>query len=538
MNRLMFVPPAVFAAMLLCSCNGPDQSWKIEDVQPPASLKEALLKIDAENERNSLQPTEPIPPLTITRDGAILTALARNRSLNVDRYNPDIRRTFIDDERAAFDPLLLATVTAGRTNTPSTDRFGEERNEATDTINVKPQITNRFATGTEVTLSGSSTFSDPEYRDQSATANSSLRVSQSLLKGAGATVNLVSLRQAKNNAEISSQAFRDTVLTLIQNVENRYWALVLARETMRIREAALGAAQEQLRGFTMRYQLGSATQADLLSAEANVATRESELLNAKGSFQLATLDLLRLISPETPEQWNASILATDPPEIAEILQSRDISSQLAMKYRPDLAQSRLEFSNAELEIIQTKNGLLPKLDGFVTYGANGYAGALDDAVTELRSQRYNEYSTGLEFEYSPLNRRARAQQKRAEFSQQQAQASLGNLEEQILYQIHSDIVNLETNYQRIAAAEKLLSSRKEQLRSITARQEAGSATILDVLDVQNDVIDAEVNDLRARIDYITSLTTLYRDEGTLLDRRGIGLPEVVNPTATPDLVTK
>lgn len=531
MKKFPFFVLSSFAALALCACGGPKQSWTIEQVQPPPSLQEALIKIDAERYKEAFQEA-PVTPLTVTRDGAILTALSRNRSLEVERYNPDIRRTFIDEQRSVFDLELLATVTAGRANNRSFDARGNERTDTTDSIDITQSGTKRLTTGTEITLSGTSSQTNPEFGDQSAFSQQNIKVSQSLLRGRGEKVNLVSIRKAENDTEISSQAFRDTVLNLIQQVEEAYWSLVLSRETVRIRKAALDSANEQLRGFELRMELGSATQSDVLSAQANVATRNSELIDAEGNEQISTLNLLRLISPETPEQWSAVIQATDSPDVTYIAQNQRVSAELAQAYRPDLAQARLQFSNSELDLIQTKNGLLPRLDGFINYGSNGYGGALGESLTEVRSQEYNEYSGGVELQFNPGNRRARALNLRAEFAQQQAEASIANLEEQIHYQIQTDIVNAEVNYKQILASEKLLESRKEQLRAITARQEAGSATILDVLNVQNDVISAEVETVRNRIEYITSLTALYRDEGTLLDRRGIGLASLTEPRKT------
>jgi len=49
-------------------------------------------------------------PFNITVEDAILIALANNRSLSVERMNPSIQKTFEDQERAVFDPVVTAGV--------------------------------------------------------------------------------------------------------------------------------------------------------------------------------------------------------------------------------------------------------------------------------------------------------------------------------------------------------------------------------------------------------------------------------------------
>ncbi len=48
--------------------------------------------------------------------------------------------------------------------------------------------------------------------------------------------------------------------------------------------------------------------------------------------------------------------------------------------RPDLNQARLLIRRGELDVVRTRNGLLPRLDAFITYGKTGYARTFSDAT--------------------------------------------------------------------------------------------------------------------------------------------------------------
>ncbi len=57
---------------------------------------------------------------------------------------------------------------------------------------------------------------------------------------------------------------------------------------------------------------------------------------------------------------------------------------LALRMRPDLNQARLLWQRDDLEIVKTRNGLLPRLDLFVTLGRTGFAESFGNSIDERR----------------------------------------------------------------------------------------------------------------------------------------------------------
>ena len=66
--------------------------------------------VDAETPERTRPIVPPTGPLTITVEQAMLLALENNRSLMVQRLNPQIERTFEQQQLAAFDPALTAQI--------------------------------------------------------------------------------------------------------------------------------------------------------------------------------------------------------------------------------------------------------------------------------------------------------------------------------------------------------------------------------------------------------------------------------------------
>jgi len=526
----------VFLATCMTSCAHTPR-WTPETVAPPESLEGALEKVaqPVAEEQIAGPPTEesgvtPAPQpstLALTRDGAILTALARNRSLAVERFARDISATYVHGARAAFDPNLLATVSYGRANRPSsqegvTSVADEDREPAVSRdLETDLSMSEFLPTGTEVFLSGglsrSRSSSDWNYE-----GSWSVGVNQSLLRGLGPDANLVALRQARNTTARGRHEFRSSVLELVYQAENAYWELVLATETVKIREFSVQLAKDQLGLNQDLIDVGKLSADAIVSAEAELASRKADLVDARANVKGRTIDLIRLLNPESQSQWELTFTALDPPETQSVDLRPEISAGLAALYRPELAQSRLDLANRDLEVLRTRNGLLPKLDAFGSYGRLSSGASGSDASSHLDDPMFDYYQVGLSLDVAPLNRGERASYRRARFEQELAKAAIENLEQMIEAQVRRAVVEAEKQWERIAAIRQAVKSRQEELKVEESRFMVGKSTNLDVSQVHRDLIQTQLDEVTARVRYIQAITSLYLTEGTLLARRGVG----------------
>ncbi len=148
-------------------------------------------------------------PLTITIEQAMLLALENNKSLMVQRLNPQIERTFEQQQLAAFDPDLTAQV-------------AEERDKVTagptlrraDGITASAGVDEFLPTGTTLGVTGSSSQVNLAGDEEEYASRVAFNATQSLLRGFGSAVNLASVNQARIDVEISQYELRGFVQTL------------------------------------------------------------------------------------------------------------------------------------------------------------------------------------------------------------------------------------------------------------------------------------------------------------------------------------
>jgi len=316
------------------------------------------------------------------------------------------------------------------------------------------------------------------------------------------------------------------MLDLVEQTETSYWNLALAQKLLEIRQFGVKLADEQLKLTESLFQAEKIIQGDVMAARAERASRMADLADAQANLRSQGLAMVQLLNPSAASQWNLNFTATDPVDIDQRTLDADASERLALQYRPELAQARLDQANAGMDVQRARNGVLPRLDLVGSYGS-GNTNNLGSLASVATSSNYladaNSLRVGVQFEQPIMNRAENARLRRARLSEQQVGWSVSALEQSLAREVRQAVVAADGLWQRIQATREAVEARTEQLRVAQGRFEAGKTTNLDLLIVQRDFIQSEVDEATARIRYIQALTALHASEGTLLERRGISL---------------
>lgn len=476
-------------------------------------------------------------PLQLSLQEAILLTLENNPALRVQRANPLISRTTVERLRAVYDPAVSGSISGGRTGRPLSPDSSSPTNE-TDSIAADAAISQFLPTGTTLSANGSVNYSTSSYYDDSTlvSTRAGLTITQSLLQGASVAANLADIRQAQLDVRASQYELRGFAENLLATVETTYWDYALATRQIAIFEASLKLAQDQLEEINERIRVGGLAEIERAAAEAEVAVRRESLINASAARERLRLQLLRLIAPRIPassQYWHRDIQLADLPFTPTLkLEDVDAHVAIALLMRPDLNQARLLIQRGELEIIQTKNGLLPRLDLFLTLGKTGYAQSLGGSITDLDGPAY-EAVLGLRGDYTLGNRAARADHRRAVLSKEQAHESLENLITLAQVDVRSAFIEVRRAQAQIEATRATRIAREATLAAEQGKFRVGRSTALLVAQAQRDLVQAQINEVLALTNALKAITNLYNQEGSLLERRYIAAPGRTPTTETP-----
>jgi outer membrane protein TolC len=197
--------------------------------------------------------------------------------------------------------------------------------------------------------------------------------------------------------------------------------------------------------------------------------------------------------------------------------------QLALRMRPDLNQARVSLQRGDLDVVKTKNGLLPQMDLFITLGKSGYADSFGDSVADLTGDSYDAL-LGVDLEYPLDNRAARARYGRAVRGRDQADEAVQNLAQLVELDVRSAYIEVSRAREQVAATAATRTLQEETLRAETEKFRVGKSTTFLVARAQRDLLASQIGEIEAVVNYRTALVELYRLEGSLLARRGITTP--------------
>lgn len=444
---------------------------------------------------------------------AILQALQNNPSLKAQQYVPLLRQTYEEEEWGAFDPTLTAGATV--------------KDDETGTGSLSLSWPLPTGTRPSISLSGERRTPTNQYPFK-ASATYSIGVTQSLLQGGPSLqVNLARVQAARIDAFASQWELKGFTETLVFNVEKAYWEYYLALKQVEIYRDSLRIAEQQLENTRQRITVGRLPELELAASQVEVAQRKESLIGAEGRAETARLKLLQYIARGTFQ--DVPVILREEPKLPDE-GSDEVGKhvEVGMQKRSDLITARLNRDKGDLEVMRTRNGLLPKLDFFILLGTTVYKDALGEAATALFSSDPT-LSAGISFSMPLGNRAADARARRAALSRAQMDEAIGNLERAIEVEIRSSFTDVKRARATVSATAETRRLQEEKLRSEQEKYQVGRSTSILVATAERDLLSARLAEAQAVVNHILAVLTLYKAEGTLLERRGIDADPVPRP---------
>jgi outer membrane protein len=467
------------------------------------------------------------PPLTL--EECIARAMRKNFDLQIQGYSTDIARESLNIAKADFDPSLTANVlrsvnqaAATTSSLEGTTSTGQRNDQTSARIGVSEKIPQ-----TGGTVSVSSNISRNATNSSFSTLNPSYgngisaSVSQPLLKNFGPAPTRANLERNRLGVGIASLNYKSRVLSVVRDTENAYYNLVAARETLRIRQLSLELAQRLLDENTARRTSGVATDLDVLTAEVGVANARRATIQAEQTVRNAEDSLLGLFTPDNFDNRPGEVTFAPYTEPAP---SFPISYKMALENQPDYFASQAAVKQIEIDLAAAKRNRLPSLNLDAALGYNALSGSYGSVVSALPNDHGNNWTIGLSY-VMPWRMKADVARYRSTYASLNAQkARLAQFEQSLLVQVRAAIRAVETNIASVDIAGKATELSAKQYELQKARFDAGLSTSRLVLQAQDDLEAARLNELTTKVALRAAVAELHRLEGSSLTRFNINLP--------------
>lgn len=475
----------------------------------------------------------------------ILIALDENMDIQISEIEPLKSDESIYAAKGEFDPFIRGSAFYSRANQSQSQQVvafgGIESVQSFDTV-TNATFAGKLHLGTQYSLSWDMAKSESTFSNfvEEYSGTLTMQLTQPILRGFGNKYNKVRIAVARNSRIATEAQLRLTVLSTVAEVIKAYWDLVGAMENLKVQSEALDNAERLLKVNETRREIGTAADIEVLQAKAGVATRQSQYISARQNISDASNFLKNLLNLRDGDRFSKALIIPidrpnprDPAEFDTAAYEERVASSidLALAKRPEITIRQMEIDNAALEEYRTRKEMMPQLDLVYQYTTGGRDHKLRETLTGIRDRQDYAYSYGVQASIPILNRAARGSYQRARLAKRQAELTLDQARQQLM-------LNVNLAASRVASNAILVESNKQatrlQIANVAAeekRLQLGVTTSWQVLQIQQDLTTAQVQELISNIEYEKSLVELQLAEGTILENLNIEIktPEAEDP---------
>ncbi|MFC4213778.1 TolC family outer membrane protein [Pseudophaeobacter arcticus] len=320
-------------------------------------------------------------------------------------------------------------------------------------------------------------------------------------------------------------ATRQSLLNVEQQVlfgaVQAYVNVLSQQETVRLQGNNLRLLQEELKASQDRFEVGEVTRTDVALAQSRLASARATLIQSRGDLLTAQASYVEAVGHPI------GTTAGQPP-LPKRVASLQAAESIAVRNHPILLGQQHTVKAADFATDAARKGL----------GPNVKFGAEISATTSL-SNNFESDSTGASITYTqPIYAGGRLAS-----SVRSAIASADAARGQLLSTQRAVAQDVSEAYVTLEAASASLVSSSESVRAAQVafdgiREEAtlGARTTLDVLQAEQDLLNALTARVRARASQATAAYALLQAQG-LLTAEHLGLAvEIYDPTLYYNLV--
>lgn len=469
-------------------------------------------------------------------------ALKSNLDLQIEISNPEIAKALWDKNTAIFVPTLSVNYNLASNTTPSSSVFTGADVERADSGSLGFSLSQNLLLGGNlgISLDNSRNTTNSRFSQINPRYNSQLRfdLTQPLLKNFGLTATKRGIYIARYNHDKSIFALKQQVIDLIYQTEEAYWNLVYAHQNMAVMEKSLQLAKDLLNQNEIQVKVGVSAPMDILTAQAEVAARESDTLQARSQIQTYEENLRLILNlSQMPE----AIVPEDKPLFTPVQADLNDFLQTALEKRPDIEQVRLDLKSKNVDVRYFRNQMLPDLQLTASYFTKGLSGTPQDVVIDLGGvsgtgaiggnlsdslrdalkSLYKNYSIGLQLNIPLFNTSAKADLVQARLNLEQSLLLLKKTESTVYSEVRQIIMDLETNAKIVAANRISRELAEQKLAAEQKKLSVGLSTNYLVLQYQRDFANAQIAELQSLINYSLALSRVGKVLGTTLEKNNI-----------------
>lgn len=442
--------------------------------------------------------------IDLTLSDAIYLGLRGNRSIHsvyLDRISQKFDLRVAEDR---FTPKLVLS-TSYQSDRNQDDRYHQG--------NISPTTTLLTPYGTRFSLGWTGSQTRARNAGFSSNDGANITVIQPLFRGAGKDIATAPVRLAQLNEQINHLSLKLTVMQTVTKIITSYRELLQAQEQVKIARESLERSRQLVEVNRAMISAGRMAEVEIVQTEADVASLELALEDARNQQDTARLALLQLLALNL----NSPIFASDALQARRV----DINVRQALieaeNSQPEWLAQLITGEQAGINLAIASNNRL--WDVSLVGGAN----QIRDRSDQSGSSRTWDNYVGVQVEIPVGDMSARREEVQAQVNVRTQELQLQEARQQMERDVTNAVRGIDTRWRQyeIALRVSALSIRKLEIER--EKLTAGRSSNFQVLSFENDLRNADNAKLNALINYLNAQAQLDQTLGTALQSWDISL---------------
>lgn len=348
---------------------------------------------------------------------------------------------------------------------------------------------------TEVLIQGSNNVFTPD-RTASAQAQFSVPIYQG-----GVVRN--SVRAARARVEGGQASLRGTESGVFAQVVASYMDVLRDEAVVALNRNNVNVLTVNLQATRDRFDIGDLTRTDVAQSESRLALAQGNLQAAEARLIGSREAYIRLVGREPGD-------LTAPPTLPGLPESTDAAVETALQDNPDLQAAEIEARASGLDVNAARGARLPRVTATTNGSYSNFLGSISSipGVTAAQSQKSSSAGVTMTIPIFQGGRPA-ARVRQAQARESQALDQMIGAERAVIAQTRAAYASWQASLAVINSSQIAVDAGKLSLEGVRAENSVGTRTILDILNAEQELLNAQVQLVTARRDaYVAAFSLL------------------------------
>ena len=449
---------------------------------------------------------------TLKSQHSIDLSLAEAISLGLGR-NYSIRSLKLQRLREKFDLRVAQDMFTPQLKLRGTHTLSRSSGDRGRSTELAPTVSQLGEYGTSLELSWNQRLNASKNTGALTSDGLGLTLTQPLLRGAGKDVTTAPLRLAKLTEQVNHLNLKASVSQTLYELIASYRSLMKSQSQVTLATDSLERAVSLLKVNKQLIAAGRVAEFDVVQIEADIASQELAVEEAKNQLEASRLLMLKLLALDL----STPIRASDTLQVTRLEIDQATALKVAQAKQPQYLSTLLQSEQAQINLLVAKDRA--RWDVSLVAGANQQR---NQHSSDGSNRVWDSYAgLKLEIPIGDLSLRKGKFNAQSMIAQQQLLAEEARID--LTRQITDAVRGLNTQWRQLEIAQRVTDLSKRKLAIENDKLNAGRSSNFQIISFEADLRAAQDANLSAKISYLDARARLDLLLGVMLESWEISL---------------